>query len=65
MAQKDKTLRASEVAKRLDVTAETVRAWGRTGKIRVQRHPGGRMKFFESDIAAIEQGTTNPAQSAA
>ena len=61
MTQQDRKLTASEVAKRLDVTSETVRDWARTGKLRTMRLPSGRMKFWESDVVAIERGDVDAA----
>jgi excisionase family DNA binding protein len=61
MTQTDRKLTASEVARRLDVTSETVRDWGRTGKLRAIRLPSGRMKFRESDVDAIERGEQSAA----
>jgi excisionase family DNA binding protein len=57
MTQKTLTLTASQAAERLDVTAETVRAWARSGKIKVVRHPSGRMRFPAAAIEAIANGT--------
>jgi excisionase family DNA binding protein len=60
MTPESKKLTASQVAKRLDVTPETVREWARSGKLRAITYPSGRMRFFEDDVEAIEQGGQLP-----
>ncbi|WP_173079322.1 helix-turn-helix domain-containing protein [Phytohabitans rumicis] len=52
--QVDRKLTPSQVAKRLDVTPETVREWIRTGKLPSITLPSGRMKVRELDVIAIE-----------
>lgn len=56
MTQVRTQLTAQQVADRLDVTSETVRAWARTGRLDCIRHPSGRMRFRVEDIEAIERG---------
>lgn len=62
MTQVTKRLTAEQVAERLDVTAETVRAWARTGKIPCIVLPNGYYRFRAEDIDAMERGETPPAR---
>jgi excisionase family DNA binding protein len=63
MTQPRRYLTAAQVAKRLDVHPETVRAWVRTGKLKVVKLPSGVMRFRPEDIDAIE--TVQPTADAA
>lgn len=56
MTQVRPNLTASEVAERLDVTPETVRAWAHSGRLRCIKLPSGRMRFPVEAIEAIERG---------
>lgn len=56
ITQHERKLTPSQVARRLDVTPETVREWIRTGKLPSIKLPSGRMKVRERDVEAIEGG---------
>jgi excisionase family DNA binding protein len=57
MTQLSPFLTADEVATRLSVTAEAVRAWARTGKVEAIKLPGGRQYRFRREvIEALERG---------
>lgn len=57
MTQEPSVLTAPQVAARLQVTAETVRDWARSGKVPAITLPGGQYRFRREDIEAIEQPT--------
>lgn len=64
MTQVSPFLTATEVAERLHVTAEAVRAWARTGKVDAIKLPGGReYRFRRETVEALERGehATTPA----
>lgn len=56
MSQVRRYLTPVQVAKRLHVTPETVRAWARAGKIRFITLPSGRMRFPEEEFADLDAG---------
>lgn len=58
MTQLSPYLTAEQVAERFEITAETARAWARTGKVPAIRTPGGHYRFRREDIEAIERGET-------
>ena len=58
MTQVSPYLTAEQVAERFDITAETARAWARTGKVEAIRLPGGQYRFRREVIEAIERGDT-------
>ena len=43
-------LRPAEVAAVFGVSTKTVTRWGRTGRLRVLRTPGGHMRFSAEDV---------------
>lgn len=59
MTQLSPYLTAEQVAERFEITAETARAWARTGKVPAIRTPGGHYRFRREDIDAIERGETS------
>gem|GEM_PF-1631126 len=65
MTQVSPYLTAEQVAERFDITAETARAWARSGKVQAIRLPGGQYRFRREDIEAIERGETPGAPAAA
>lgn len=48
-----KKYRIKEFAKRIGVSADTVRRWEAKGKISAKRHPSGQRYFDESDIRQV------------
>ena len=49
----DEMMRPGEAAAVFGVTTKTVNRWGRTGKLRVVRTPGGHMRFRAAEIHAL------------
>jgi predicted site-specific integrase-resolvase len=69
MAPRKSLLTADEVVEMMsaagyEVSAETVRRWGRTGKVKVIRMPGGfkkaRVRFRRTEFEAILRGEYVP-----
>jgi excisionase family DNA binding protein len=56
MSQESQLITATQVAKRLQVSPETARQWGRTGKVRMIELPGGQYRFDADEIEAIARG---------
>lgn len=54
-------LTAPEVAARLHVTDETVRAWAKSGKLTHIVLPSGGRRFRRSDVDAILEPVATPA----
>lgn len=56
----DRIISIGAIARRLDVTGNTVRAWIRSGKLKATRTPSGRYRVSEADlVAAIEKINSN------
>jgi len=53
-----KYLRLSTVARRLDVSVKTIRAWIAKGKIPAERLPNGYWRVREDDLEKIPSQTT-------
>lgn len=56
-----RVLRTNEVARRVGVSPETIRAWERRGLIDpVLRTPGGQRRYSESDVQRLTESFTQP-----
>jgi len=51
-------LSPSQVASRFGVSTDTVRYWGRTGRLREYRTPAGHRRYRTEDVEALASGTT-------
>jgi excisionase family DNA binding protein len=57
----DDFLLVKEVATRLRVAPNTVRAWAAAGKLPEYRHPANNYRLFKrADVEALLQGIENP-----
>ena len=56
MTQVPRYLTASQVAERLETTADAVRGWAQSGKLTAIKLPSGQYRFVREDIEAIERG---------
>ena len=54
--QYDELLTPAEVARMFSVAPETVYRWGRSGKLRSVRTPGGHRRYYEADVKALLNG---------
>lgn len=62
MMRRDGFLRVKEAAKLLDVSPNTVRAWGASGKIPEYRHPVNRYRLYrKKDLEKLIRAVKKPA----
>lgn len=53
MLSDDDLLTAGQAARRLQVSIDTMRRWGETGKIPMSKTPTGSRRFRRADVEAI------------
>ena len=61
MAVTDEFLLVKQAAKRLGVSANTIRAWAANGKLQEYRHPVNNYRLFrKQDVEALLEQIENP-----
>ena len=53
-------VRIGEAARRCGVCVDTIRRWGKNGRIRVLRLPTGERRIAEDELARVLQQIQNP-----
>jgi excisionase family DNA binding protein len=53
-------LTSGEVAAKFQVAPETVRRWYKAGRLAAVELPSGRLRFRETDVQAILDGSVEP-----
>jgi molybdopterin-binding protein len=64
MPRQDATVPASEAARRLGISLDTLRRWDRAGRIRTRRDAANRRVVPLSELARLTGGPAKPALSA-
>lgn len=62
---RERLMTPGEVAALFRVDAKTVTRWGKAGRLRSIRTPGGHRRFLESDVRALLDGGKPQASSTA
>lgn len=52
-SKKDRLLTGAEISELFRVAPKTVARWGKAGRIRLVRTPGGHFRYFESDVREL------------